>query len=427
MRKLILTVIAVVMLIMLGGCAEQGYAIDIEPYCCDQPTVEGLAMTTQTPFFQRSTAIDIDIDEDAPEPIRIGVTRPSHDNVGQILNFFGSGVGFYVLSDDDLGDLERLREFYAIFINCGSHNYVVPRVLRSYVEQGGVVYASDLAASRLTSAFSGMFEYETVDPSLTVRDANIPHPSLASHMGIDYLDVEFNMGGWRVITELSEDATVYIEGRVPGHGTVPLAISFGYGEGTVFFTSFHNNAQATSYMIDFIEYLVFRIKFIEADRNLSLRAEADGFEYQGAVFGFFARQSTAAMEMGVAAAPFIGDAAAEADDMEWSSGVAQESIQEFFQFTFSEGEDFMLMVEAGGVGFTQRLYDPLGNVFVMNQHGELLSYELTAGSELPSFEEKEGYGVLVRNATGGQWGFTLTADDASADATFAVGIATQAP
>jgi hypothetical protein len=372
-------------------------------------------------------------DDDRPpvipaQSIKIGVTHPSHDDVGLILNFFGSGVDFYELTGTDLRNLERLKEFYAIFINCGSHSKVDSRVLRSYVAQGGVVYASDLAGAPLTEAFPDIFEYRVVDPSLTVRSADIPHTSLASHMGISQLDVIFNMDGWYVITELSENATTYIQGYVPGHGTAPLAISFDYGYGTVFYTSFHNNAQATSDMVNFIEYLVFRIKFIEADRGLALRAESEGFVYRGAVFGFFARSSAPAGAM----APSVAEFSIEAMDMDSEVPMAAEPAwqpsPEFFQYTFSEGEDFMLMIEAGGESFTLRLYDPFGNTYYLTQQGQLISYYLTAGPPAlsPIFESTQGYGVRVRNVAGGQWGFTIIPENPTNDATFAVGIATLA-
>jgi len=424
-KYLITTLILTMTAFLFAGCVEYDIFTAIRgPQIDDNYPEPTLPLGVQR-------ADDNNSHDDAPsrvsappqDTIKIGVTHPSHDNVGQILNFFGNGVDFYALECDDLGNLERLSEFYAIFINCGSHDSVNSRVLRSYVTQGGIVYASDLAGRPLTSAFPDMFEYTVVDPSLTVRNADIPHSSLASHMGIEQLDVIFNMGGWYVITELSEDATAYIEGYVPGHGTAPLAISFEYGEGTVFFTSFHNNAQATSYMIDFIEYLIFRIKFIEADRTQSLRAASEEFEFQGQVFGFFARSS----------AP-VGDAfAAEAEAAEMPMAMEADSSQavqqQTFQYNFVEGENFMLMVEAHGENFTLRLRDPLGNVHYISEHGDLISRELTSSSPRVSqliFENIEGeYGVRVRNAIGGEWSFTIVAEDANSDAVFAVGIATQ--
>ena len=429
MKKLFMAMILAITTLLLAGCLEELASDEsiaaIGVHYNDGLSVHGgLAQLTQPLGIQR---LDVEEDEESDASIRaqsikIGVTHPGNDNVGQILNFFGSGVDFYELTHADLRSPERLNEFFAIFINCGSHD-AQPRVLRTYVEQGGIVYASDHAGGPLTVAFPDVFQYEVVVPSLTVRSANIPHASLASHMDIDNLDVIFNLGSWYVISELSEDATVYIEGYVPSHGHVPLAVSFEYGDGTVFFTSFHNNAQATSHMIDFIEYLVFRIKFIEADRTQSLRAASEGFEFQGQVFGFFARSSAPAGNI------VIADA--EAAPAAMAAERSQDAFQQTFQYNFLEGEGFMLMVEAGGESFILRLRDPLGNIYYISEHGKLISRELVSSGPTALqhvFESIEDeYGVKVRNTIGGEWRFTIIADDAPADAVFAVGIATQAP
>ncbi|MCL2564263.1 MAG: hypothetical protein FWE24_00425 [Defluviitaleaceae bacterium] len=422
MKKLLLTLILAVTVLILAGClASEVSIVTIDP------PIEPVHPHIHVDPIQGNDSLNLQITSTVPggergltssdQLLKIGVTHAHHDNVGQILRFFGAGVDFYELSHSDLSNLEKLSEFFAVFINCGSHNGLNSRILRAYVEQGGIVYASDLAGEPLAAAFPDMFEYMAVEPSLTVRNADIVHSSLASHMRINQLDVVFNMGGWYVITNLAEEATTYISGHVPNHGTVPLAISFNYGEGTVFYTSFHNSAQVTSNMINFIEYLIFRIKFIEADRSQTYIAAREGFDFQGQVFGFLRGRESAADQMAeagvIAAAPAASEPA--------PSSEARES----FQYTFNNGENFMLMIESGGESFTLRLNDPLGNVFYISERGELISQNLISGTA-PVFEGIDGFGVRVRNVTGGEWRFRIIADDAPDDATFAVGIATQA-
>jgi len=450
MRKISKTMAILIALLLLVGCAiSEGLTTytgiqtgHTDTHCCSGDNPYGINLITP---HLNNRELDPDRETNgypSGESIKIGVTHASNDNVGQILNFFGRGVDFHLVTAADFTDADRLSEFFAIFINCGSHYDVVPRVLRTYVEQGGIVYVSDLAAAPLVSAFPNIFEYTVVSPSLTVRNANIPHGSLASHMGISELDVIFNMGGWYVITELSRDATVYIEGYVPNHGISPLAISFTYGDGTVFYTSFHNNAQATSHMIDFIEYLVFRIKFIEADRSQSLRAADDGFEFHGQVFGFIGRSSmpagapavgggSAANSSGMFSLFDSSDSApAAAEDAEFPSSAPPASVQQSFNYRFSNGQNFMLMVEAHGEDFTIKLTDPLGNTYNVSMHGELISRSLVAGEPNPSpnFSTiQDMFGVRVTNVLGGEWNFEIIAENAAADTVFAIGIATQTP
>lgn len=438
MKKILSAIILVTALFLLAGCLANEVLVttalpQAEPeYPHIHTANENIEQVAGSLDIERITVPPDEEPPDTPNrPLKIGVTHPHHDNVGQILRFFGAGLDFYELTHSDLRDARRLSEFYAIFINCGSHNNLDARVLRSYVEQGGIVYASDLAGGPLSLAFADMFEYEVVSPSLTVRNAEIVHTSLASHMRIDELDIVFNMGSWYVITSLYENAVTYIKGYVPRHGTVPLAMSFNYGEGTVFFTSFHNNAQVTSNMIDFIEYLIFRIKFIEADRSQAYAAEREGFEFRGQVFGFASAERTTARAMaeaGIMAAPSPGATTfalgADSAPSPQAASPPQSAYRESFQYTFSNGENFMLMVEAGGESFKLRLNDPLGNVFYISERGELISQSLISGSA-PVFESIDGYGVLARNVTGGQWRFRIIAEDAADDAVFAIGIATQ--
>jgi len=359
------------------------------------------------------------------EVLKIGITHASHDNVGQILHYFGGGANFVSLGHEELNNLEQLREFYAIFVNCGSHVVINPRILQSYVYQGGIVYASDLAATPLAQAFPGMFTYASVSPDMTVRSAQIPHSTLASHMGVDALDVIFNMGGWNVITQISEGVTTYIQGNVPGHGVSPLAISFEYGEGAVFFTSFHNNAQATNHMINFIEYLIFRIKFIEADRTMQYLAQAHGFDYSGQMFGFFADANTSfrAWDVGITASAPLADAFEMAMALEADGEAGFGSGTGIFRYTFAENMDFLLMVDAAGQDFTLVLNDPRGNIFHASHNGEVYVVQGNP-SPMPNFETIAGLGIRVSGGASGQWSFAVIADDAHDDATFAIGIAT---
>jgi len=319
---------------------------------------------------------------DESSTIRIGVTRAHFDDVGSILRYFGNGVDFYILAAPDFRNVDTISGLYAIFINCGTQGVVDPEILRDFVYAGGVVYASDHASSLLIDAFPGIL-YHSSGTRQTVP-ARIVHSTLASHMGMGELDIIFDLGGWRPITQLTDDATIYIVGDVARLGRLPLAFSFDYGRGTVFYTSFHNSAQATGEMINFIEYLVFRIQNIEGDRDMAARAAREGFVYGGAVFGMLGAGETS----------------------------------DIFYYDFDGESDFMLMLGGGAEYFALQLIDPDGNVFDMDE-----------------FDADE-YGIRLRAPAPGQWGFAVTALDngggngaggtmAPAPQTFQVGIATQ--
>jgi len=378
----------------------------------------------------------------------IGVTRGATDNVGQILRVFSRGAEIQVLNN--IHTASQLEPFSGIFINCGSHGDVPLEALREYVYNGGVVYASDHAGSNLRAAFPGLFNYEVYYETLTVRNAEIVHSGLASHMGLDHFEIIFNLGGWYIITQMPGDATTYIQGYIPGHGITPLAISFNYGEGIVFFTSFHNSAQASGSMIDFIGYLVFRTLFVEAEEDMRRIAEEYGFQYESSVFGFFMQQrqytetgefagyqtTAGQFEAGafgdaVVSAPTLSDTALSAMDAgdgfesvfrsSSASMSAPQVEQGHFIHTASAGESFMLMIDTSLVNFIIEMKCPAGRYFYLNARGELLLSVPNA----PNFEVVEGrHGVIVRNAAAGEWGFrVIDLGEDGVGNTVAIGIA----
>jgi len=364
---------------------------------------------------------------DAPQTIKIGVTAAHHDNVGQILRHFGAGVDFHPLSRSNAASLESLKEFYAIFINCGSHGHVDPRALSSFVHQGGIVYASDHAGRVLQAAFPEIVDFAT-SPAQVVSEANIVHSTLASHMRVNYLRVNFDLGGWYAITSLDDSATVYIEGDTRGDnhsGVTPLAMSFNYGEGTVFYTSFHNSAQATSHMINFIEYLIFRIKNVEVDRNLQYIARREGFVYRGAVFEsswHLGLRTAGSPSLNAAELPLVTGYGLAVPETQGDAPVAVYT-PESFRYTF-EGEDFMLMFGAGSEFYYVILTDPHDNTFTIDNYGVIISNITDTSAIQPSItlEVSDGYRVRVSNVSPGEWSFSAVPRSAD-HSTFMIGIA----
>jgi len=345
---------------------------------------------------------------DEPQPVKIGVTAAHYDNVGQILRYFGAGADFHALTQKDVTNIETLKDFYALFINCGSHHHFDTRVLNSYVSQGGIIYVSDLAGDVLQEAFPGIIEFDSSE-SQVVSDANVVHSALASHMRVDRLDVIFDLSGWYAITNLDDNATVYIEGNLANRRLTPLAISFDYGEGTVFYTSFHNSAQATSHIINFVEYLIFRIKNVEVDRNLQSIAERENFVYRGAVFEDSAlRNRSAAASADMAPSALFSYADAESNEVfenYFSEYISNEP--ESFRYTF-EGKEFMLMFGVGNEFYSVTLVDPHGNSFVIDSNGEVTCEIIVADIMQPSItlEFSDSYLIRVINFAPGEWSFS---------------------
>jgi len=341
----------------------------------------------------------------APPPgqaIKVGVTSSSYDDVGRIIRNIGSGIQYDNINRSIGTNFDRLSEYQAIFINCGSSDVIDSSVLRRFVEEGGVVYASDLAEGLIIRAFPGMFRASTTAGAQTVRNASIVHTSLATHMGRSQMNITFNLGGWAVVSDLTPDATVYIRGDVSGYGERALAFSFDYGRGRVFFTSFHNQAQANAEMVSFIEYLVFRMAHMEAERALARIADSAGYVFDGSVFGV----------------------------------LGESQISEPFFYTPS-ANDFMLLFDPDMGDFTIMIADPTGRVFSTEDIGILTALDINPEDLRRAFEgfpvelitsemivESLGSrGFRVLNPISGDWSFWVRSNNVDPEKMFAVGLA----
>ena len=242
------------------------------------------------------------------DSISIAVTPRAHDNIGSILT--SMGIPFQVIQLAQLRDINVLRGFDAVFINCASgiatHAQQSAPAIRQFVSEGGVVYASDLSAPFLSQAFPGLISFMSNSPSGNVL-ANVTHPSLAAHLGRNQLNVQLP-GGGLIINQITPMATIYLERAVAplafgynenylynenthnehehhddcydchnfdieeyAHllgwvddagfapvfaGGSPMSASFGYGEGRAYFTAFHHTGGMTADMVLFLEYLI---------------------------------------------------------------------------------------------------------------------------------------------------------------------------
>lgn len=347
----------------------------------------------------------------AEERLTMGISRASYDDIGAILQAFRHSVDFEVVNLTGRNvDLEGLG---ALFINCGAE--FNPGAVRDFVSAGGVVYASDLTSRQLIEAFPSKFEKTGSGSAGWIREARIEHSGMAAQLGAETMDIRFNLDSWSQVDATHEDVTVFITGLYQRE-RMPLAFSFDYGEGRVFYTTFHNNAQASRDMIVFIEYLVFSILNIEADRELEILFEREGFAQEssnfarfGVTFGDIMEQAgvevfgdfSVEWDMDMDAAPNVAfDSAGSAGDME--SVEIERATERRFAHSFEQGENILVIVDSAGWGFTLVVEDPAGNVFELRQEGARLT-----------------------NVIGGRWTFTIRPDDAGTNHTFTLSVGRQ--
>lgn len=177
---------------------------------------------------------------------RIQVTQPNYDNVGQVLTALG--VPFERYTGDFDCDL--------LFLNCGSADLVPTDRLREYVHRGGYIYASDLTSHLLTTAFPGVFRFPGRSGSSGMVTAKVADDELAAIIGSS-LPINFNMGGWSIL-ESAEGTTLLRAAEGTPYARLPLMVEVPVGEGAVYYTCFHNHAQASDKESALLKLLVLK-------------------------------------------------------------------------------------------------------------------------------------------------------------------------
>jgi len=200
--------------------------------------------------------------------IKIGVANWDYDDIGQILTHMGltytsfnyiSGVHY------SLENITAMREFDILFIPCGDDaDYPSSTVINNveqYVEEGGVIYASDWAMNLIIGSFPGKINFLEYGGMISWSiDSYIVDDALRQYLSKSLIDIEYDLGGWCVIDSVAPDVTTLIRGEAHTYsGTLPdkpLSVRFSYGLGTVIYTTFHNEAQITADIEKVLTYYI---------------------------------------------------------------------------------------------------------------------------------------------------------------------------
>ncbi|MCL2694384.1 MAG: hypothetical protein FWE60_04690, partial [Oscillospiraceae bacterium] len=206
---------------------------------------------------------------------RVAVTSDGSDNIAEVLFALNSTEIYWVNIPDNIS-LQDLSGYDILFINCGTWFFMSGTNLRAYVEQGGIIYASDFALGYIQDAFPERnITRLSLPPQHTV--ANIVNPVLQAATGLMQINVFFDLENWRLVNSpLQNDVDVHLTGTVTGGGSTPgmiypFTFSFEHGEngGMVFFTSFHQRANNTIGMRTILENLVLNLSLTNDINNLN--------------------------------------------------------------------------------------------------------------------------------------------------------------
>jgi len=218
--------------------------------------------------------------------VKMAVIWGSYDSIQDILDSLGfprisnpnvdsTGYVLYYSPSDLLNDLNLLNKFSIVFINCGADEYIDPTMInniKEYVQSGKSLYASDWAYCFVENPFPEYIDFygeDTIPGDAKVGEeemvtALVVDQGLKEQLGKDNVEINFNLGSWVIMNEVSNNTQTMIKATVHDfYGNTlpdrPIMVKFKYGNGRVLYTSFHNEAQNTEDMEKILIRIIYEL------------------------------------------------------------------------------------------------------------------------------------------------------------------------
>lgn len=189
--------------------------------------------------------------------LKVVVTSPNFDNIGKILSSLKINYESFLKAGFNC-DL--------LFLNCGTSDNIDSAGLRKFVESGGCVYASDLTDDIISRAFPGYFNFEGHVGEECKIYADVVDTELREIVG-NKIMIEFDMPIWAVLRG-SRGQTLLAGAKGSDYAGLPIMVKVPFGKGIIFYTCFHNHAQASEKERALLQLLV--LKQIGSNSNSSI-------------------------------------------------------------------------------------------------------------------------------------------------------------
>jgi len=161
--------------------------------------------------------------------LKITVTSAGYDNIATILDSLN--ITYQKFSGN--------FDCNILFLNCGTKDSINTNELKKFVEKGGLLYASDLTSSIITSAFPNYFDFSGTG-FIGKKKALVIDEELKSILGNE-IEVYFDMPLWSVLKSIKTGKTI-IESA---NKHKPLMVMVPFGGGKIYYTCFHNHKQTS--------------------------------------------------------------------------------------------------------------------------------------------------------------------------------------
>ena len=248
---------------------------------------KGTFRSEQTVIIPAGSILQLDEQECQlqPDDIRIAVVSGSEfDHVEQVLGSLGindSNIDIYEADWADLlldGD-ERIRDYDILFLNCRSAeptylgSSIMRDRLRSFISDGGSLYASDQAYDLIEGTFPEKIEFVGNDTTRGAADkgasvdslgASIVDFNMASLFGRSSATLHYPLARWSVVTSVANSVDVYLtaDAELVDGGSVndaPQIVGFDHGQGRVTYSSFHQEPGSHPDQLRILQLLMFEL------------------------------------------------------------------------------------------------------------------------------------------------------------------------
>lgn len=235
-------------------------------------TLEGVPIGEQTLLAQRGafqTTFMVTVEQDQQTMIDAPIKIESasalayvpgvYDSIEEIVEELGNEIT--ELSVSDLADPGVTSQYGIIFLNCSNYfsapSEEVTDNLRDYVENGGVLYASDWASVFVEALYPESIEFERSGNEQTITVDVVEDDVRLFVDGRDEIELAYDLGSWARIASV-QGASVLVRGTVNEEDTSePLAVLFEQGQGQVIYTTFHNEAGVTEDQLAVLRYFIY--------------------------------------------------------------------------------------------------------------------------------------------------------------------------
>ena len=204
-------------------------------------------------LFTLSPAPPPVLQSEPPKPVRLQITQPNWDDTAKILDAMElTYTHFAGEIDCDI-----------FFLNCGSTdtNRIRANQLREFVSNGGIFYASCRAAGLVEEAFPGLITFKN-NPHIGNTIAEVVDSELKDVAG-ERITIYFDLPDGMTVDSISRGGDIILR-----TAQSPIMVACPYGDGKVFFTSFHNHVQTSEREAALLK--LFIMKQISAFRNTSV-------------------------------------------------------------------------------------------------------------------------------------------------------------